>query len=95
MSELNIKSIKSDLLVDLSTTEQELISGGQILLGGQTRPDITVNGVLTDSSGQRIPVRILGFVAGPPLGEPRPFGFPGGGMFGQPGGGFPGMFGGF
>ena len=47
-------------------------------MGGQTRPDITVTGVLTDSSGQRIPVRILGFVAGQPVGG----GFGGGGFGG-------------
>ena len=64
------KIISSDLLVDLSPESQELISGGQQLqLGGQTRPDITVIGTLIDSSGQRIPVRIFGFVAGPPVGR--------------------------
>ncbi|MBE9199974.1 MULTISPECIES: hypothetical protein [unclassified Nodularia (in: cyanobacteria)] len=67
--------IQPDLFVDLSPESQELISGGQQLqLGGQTRPDITVIGTLIDSSGQRIPVRIFGFAAGPPSGGGGPFG---------------------
>ncbi|HYW18308.1 MAG TPA: hypothetical protein VE956_03170 [Nodularia sp. (in: cyanobacteria)] len=61
--------IKPDLFVELSAESQELLSGGQQLqLGGQTRPDITVIGTLIDSSGQRVPVRIFGFVAGQPFG---------------------------
>lgn len=63
------KITQPDLLVDLSPDSQELISAGQQLqLGGPTRPDITVVGTLIDSRGQRIPVRIFGFVAGPPGG---------------------------
>ncbi len=63
------KITQPDLLVDLSPDSQELISAGQQLqLGGPTRPDITVVGTLIDSRGQRIPVRIFGFVAGPPAG---------------------------
>ncbi|MDB9541176.1 hypothetical protein NWP22_08370 [Anabaenopsis tanganyikae CS-531] len=63
------KITQPDLLVDLSPDSQELISAGQQLqLGGPTRPDITVVGTLIDSRGQRIPVRIFGFVAGPPTG---------------------------
>ncbi|MBW4558994.1 MAG: hypothetical protein KME59_24355 [Trichormus sp. ATA11-4-KO1] len=74
--------IQSELFVDLSAEEQQILAGGQILLGGQTRPDITVTGILTDSSGQRIPVRILGFIARPSAGG----GF--GGAGGAPIGGF-------
>ncbi|MFB2737233.1 hypothetical protein [Umezakia ovalisporum] len=74
------KNTQNDLFVDLSAESQELLSGGQLLVGGQTRPDITVTGILTDSSGQRIPVRILGFIV-------RPGGGGGGGSFGGPGGG--------
>jgi hypothetical protein len=62
------KTNQPDFFVDLSPESQELVSGGQILLGGQVRPDITVTGVLTDSSGQRVPVRILGFIAQSPTG---------------------------
>ena len=63
------KITQPDLLTDLSPDSQEVISGGQQLqLGGPTRPDITVIGTLIDSRGQRIPVRIFGFVAGPPAG---------------------------
>ncbi|MDB9373105.1 hypothetical protein [Nodularia sphaerocarpa] len=63
------KTIQTNLFVELSAESQELISGGQQLqLGGQTRPDITVVGTLIDSSGQRVPVRIFGFVAGQPTG---------------------------
>jgi hypothetical protein len=57
-----------DFFVDLSPESQELLSGGQILLGGQPRPDIVVNGTLTDSSGQSFPVRILGFIVRRPTG---------------------------
>ncbi|MEA5516194.1 hypothetical protein [Nodularia sp. UHCC 0506] len=68
-------TIQSDLFVELSAESQELLSGGQQLqLGGPTRPDITVIGTLIDSRGQRIPVRIFGFVAGPPAGGGGPFG---------------------
>ncbi len=78
------KTMQPDLFVELSAESQELLSGGQqFQLGGPTRPDITVIGTLIDSRGQRIPVRIFGFVAGPPAGA--------GGAFG--GGGAP--FGGF
>jgi hypothetical protein len=72
--------IKSELFVELSAEEQQLLSGGQFRFGGQTRPDITVDGTLTDSSGNSFPVRILGFIAGPgpgnggrPSPTPRPF----------------------
>lgn len=65
---MSAKINQPDLFVDLAPESQELVSGGQILLGGQTRPDIVVTGILTDSSGQRVPVRILGFIAQAPTG---------------------------
>ena len=78
------KTMQPDLFVELSAESQELLSGGQqFQLGGPTRPDITVIGTLIDSRGQRIPVRIFGFAAGPPAG--------GGGAFGGGGGAFGGF----
>lgn len=65
---MSAKVIESDLLVDLSAEEQQLLSGGQFVIGGQT-PDITVDGTLSDASGNSFPVRILGFIADQP--EPR------------------------
>ncbi|MBH8576268.1 hypothetical protein I8752_25405 [Nostocaceae cyanobacterium CENA369] len=68
---MSVQSIQPELFVELSTEQQQLISGGQFgrFPGGgggqfsQGTPDITVRGVLTDSSGQSFPVRILGFIA--------------------------------
>ncbi|MEA5503345.1 hypothetical protein VB735_09535 [Halotia wernerae UHCC 0503] len=60
----------SNLFSELSTEQQELLTGGQCYRRrkqycgqGESRPDIIVNGDLTDTnSGQRFPVRILGFL---------------------------------
>ncbi len=64
----------SNFFEEISTEQQELLAGGQFFRGGQfpgmqtfqggSRPDIIVNGVLTDTSnGRMFPVRILGFVS--------------------------------
>jgi hypothetical protein len=65
----------SNLFTELSTEQQELLTGGQCYkrrkyscgmqtCQGESRPDIIVNGTLTDTSeGQTFPVRILGFVS--------------------------------
>ncbi|MFN6566657.1 hypothetical protein [Dendronalium sp. ChiSLP03b] len=67
---MSVQSIQPELFVELSTEQQQLLSGGQFgrFPGGdgqfsQSRPDITVRGILTDASGQSFPVRILGFIS--------------------------------
>ncbi|MCG6135256.1 MAG: hypothetical protein MET45_11405 [Nostoc sp. LLA-1] len=62
---MSFHNIKSDLFAELSAEEQQNLSGGRRSWGGQSRPDVTVNGTLTDSSGNSFPVRIFGFIAGP------------------------------
>lgn len=60
-----VKTIESEIFLELSTEQQKLLSGG--FYGGKRqdysamRPDITVKGTLTDSSGQSFPIKILGF----------------------------------
>ncbi|WP_414564376.1 MULTISPECIES: hypothetical protein [unclassified Anabaena] len=66
--------IKSDLFAELSAEEQQNLSGGRFW-GGKPRPDITVDGTLTDSSGNSFPVRILGFIAGQRSRRPQPYSF--------------------
>ncbi len=65
----------SNLFTELSTEQQELLTGGQCYgrrkqsCGMQpfqqgSRPDIIVNGDLTDTTeGKTFPVRILGFIS--------------------------------
>ncbi|WGV24666.1 hypothetical protein [Halotia branconii] len=64
----------SNLFSELSPEQQELLTGGQCCGRGQfsgmqtfqggSRPDIIVNGDLTDTSnGRTFPVRILGFLS--------------------------------
>ncbi|RCJ22249.1 hypothetical protein A6770_30150 [Nostoc minutum NIES-26] len=71
---MSVQSIQPELFAELSTEQQQLLSGGQFgrFPGGdgrgdgqfsQGRPDITVRGILTDASGQSFPVRILGFIS--------------------------------
>ncbi len=60
---MSIQSIKSDLLVDLSTEEQQLLSGG---VDGFIR----TRGVLRYGD-RRYPVRLFGIVRGLPESEDR------------------------
>lgn len=65
--------IQSELFAELSAEEQQNLSGGRRFWGGKPRPDITVDGTLTDSSGNSFPVRILGFIARSR--RPKPYSF--------------------
>jgi hypothetical protein len=59
---MTVQIIESDLLVDLSTDQQQLLSGGQFFpRRPQNNPDIIVTGNLTPSPGDQFPIRILGF----------------------------------
>ncbi|MBH8567180.1 hypothetical protein I8748_34385 [Nostoc sp. CENA67] len=72
-----VQTIQSEIFVELSTEQQQLLSGGQFGgfpprqsggggQGGQlsfpgNRPDISVRGILTTADGQSFPIRLLGF----------------------------------